>query len=103
MSDDRLARVERACAELAEAGDAVTFVAVADRSHIPRVTLYRNPTLRALVEECRARSKNAHTLSGLSVEVTNLRVALEAVAERVRHHEELLRRLSKTRLPKPTK
>lgn len=102
MSTDRLAKVERACAELAEAAKPITFVTVAERSQVPRVTLYRNPTLRAVVEEHRARSRDAQTLSGLMVEIANLRVALEAVAERVRHHEELLRRLTKAR-PKTRK
>lgn len=95
MNEERLARVERACIALAEAGEPVTFITVAERSGVPRVSLYRNLNLRALVEEHRARAREAHTLTGLATDVANLRLALEALAERVRHHEELLRRLTK--------
>lgn len=95
MNEERVAQVERACVALAEAGEPVTFITVAERSGVPRVTLYRNPNLRALVEEHRARARDAYTLTGLTSEVANLRIALEAVAERVRRHEELLRRLNK--------
>ncbi len=95
MSTERLERVERACTDLAAHAETVTFVTVADRSGVPRVTLYRNPELRAVVEEHRIRSRDAQTLSGLHTEITNLRLALEAVAERVRRHDETLRRLTK--------
>jgi len=40
-------------------------------------------------------SREALTLSGLAVEVDQLRRGLEAVAARVRHHEEVLRRLTR--------
>lgn len=49
MSSDRIHAVEQACTDLAAAGAPVTFVTVASRSGIPRVTLYRNPALRAVV------------------------------------------------------
>jgi hypothetical protein len=100
MNADRLAQVERACADLADHGEDVTFVTVSERAGVPRVTLYRNPDLRAVVEEQRARARDAHTLTGLSTELANLRVALEAVAERVRHHDETLRRITKPSKPK---
>lgn len=95
MSDERLQAVERACAELAASGSEVTFVAVSERSGIPRVTLYRNPPLRASVEEHRSHAQAATTLSGLAAELAHQRMALEALAKRVRRHEELLRKLSK--------
>jgi hypothetical protein len=95
MSTERLERVEQACTDLAAHGQPVTFITVAERSGVPRVTLYRNPDLRAVVEEHRARDREAHTLSGLHSEITNLRVALEAVADRVRLHDETLRGLTK--------
>jgi hypothetical protein len=101
MSAGRLEQVEQACADLAAHGEDVTFVTVAERSGVPRVTLYRNPELRAVVEEHRLRSREAQTLSGLHSEIVNLRLALEAVATRVRRHDETLRNLTKpVRSPK---
>ncbi len=94
MSDHRLDEVERACRELATSGAPVTFIAVSERSGIPRVTLYRNPTLRAVLEEQRSHSQGATTSSGLAAQLANQGLALEALADRVRRHEELLRRLS---------
>ena len=99
MSVDHLARVERACVELADTGAAVTFTAVAARSGVGRATLYRHPTLRALIEEHRTRAREAHTLSGLVSEIARLRMSVEAVADRVRRHDELLRRLDTRERP----
>jgi hypothetical protein len=93
MSDDPLTRVEAACAALAEAGAPVTFTAVAARAGIAKATLYRRPELRAVVEEQRIDSREAHTLSGLVVEIDHLRQGLEAVAAKVRRHEEEIRAL----------
>lgn len=95
MSDQRLDAVERACLELARCDEAITFTTVSERSGVPRVTLYRNPALRAVVEEHRSHRRQATTLSGLAAEVANQRLALEALAERVRRHEELLRKLTR--------
>jgi len=92
---DLVDRVERACLELSAAGQAVTFGEVAERAGVGKATLYRRLELRALVEEHRMRSREALTLSGLAVEVDQLRRSLEAVAARVRHHEEVLRRLTR--------
>lgn len=93
MSQDLAIRVEAICAELADAGTAVTFTAVADRTGIAKATLYRRPELRAIVEERRIDSREAHTLSGLVVEIDHLRQGLEAVADKVRRHEEEIRAL----------
>ena len=57
--------------------------------------LYRNPDLRRIIEEHRARGKEAHTLSGLTTEIAHLRIALDAIATTVRRHEEEIRRLRK--------
>ena len=95
MTDERLQAVERACTELAADGSPITFVAVSKKTGIPRVTLYRKPPLRVSVEEHRSRAEAATTLSGLASELAHQRLALEALAKRVRRHEELLRRLSK--------
>ena len=88
-----LRRVERVCADLHHAGHAVTFTAVADRTGLSRTTLYRNATLRAVIDQHRHRSTASGTLAGLTDEIATLRTALDVLATRVRHHEEQLRRL----------
>lgn len=95
MTDDALTRVETACAELADAGETVTFTAVAAHARIGRATLYRRPDLRAVVEEHRVRARQAHTLAGLAAEIHQLRAALDAVADQVHRHDEALRRLNR--------
>jgi hypothetical protein len=97
--DDRRRRVEDACAELVLTGQPVTFDTVADRAGLGRATLYRNPDLRAVVEEHRARGREAHTLSGLANEIAHLRIAVETLAATVRRHEDDLRRLRRPRPP----
>jgi hypothetical protein len=92
-SPDHAARAEQACAELAAAGQPVTFTAVATRAGIGRATLYRNPALRALVDGHRHDTASAGTLTGLADDIT----AIEAVAARVRRHEEQIRQLSRKR------
>ena len=101
MTQPPLNRVERTCAELAQAGQPVTFAAVAARSGLARATLYRNPQLRAVIDEHRARQADARTLSGLAAEISHLRAALEAIASNVRQHEERLRRLERRATPQP--
>ncbi len=92
MSEELVKRVERACAALVRAHEPVTFVAVASRAGVGRATLYRDPTLRALVNEHRSRGREAHTLSGLATEVAGLRTSVEAIATKVRRHDQVLRR-----------
>ena len=94
MTSTRVQAVEHACAELAAVGEPVTFITVASRSGTPRVTLYRNQTLRAIVEEHRARAHDAATLTGLAGQLASQQLAMEALAAKVRRHEELLRKLS---------
>jgi hypothetical protein len=89
-----LNRVERACAQLHHDHHPVTFTAVAARTGLGRTTLYRDPTLRAVIEEHRRRTTTSGTLVGLTDEIATLRTALDALATRVRHHEEQLRRLT---------
>jgi hypothetical protein len=91
------ARVEAACAALAAAGQPVTFAEVAARTQISRTTLYRRADLRAVVEDYRARGRDATTLTGLAVQIDQLRRSLEAVAAKVRRHEETIRRLERAR------
>lgn len=64
-----LEKVENACAELATAGQAITFTAVGRHAAISRTTLYCNPQLRAIVEEYRRHSHDRHTLTGLAAEI----------------------------------
>jgi hypothetical protein len=99
MTADReeVIRVEAACAELAAAGRPVTFAEVAARAQTSRTTLYRRADLRAIVEEHRARGQDATTLSGLAVQIDQLRRSLEAVAAKARRHEETIRRLERAR------
>ena len=96
--EDLVQQVEQVCLEVARAGQDVTFAIVAARTGLSRSTLYRHPELRAIVEDYRLRGREALTLTGLAVEIDQLRQGLEAVAARTRRHEELLRRL--TRRPK---
>jgi hypothetical protein len=90
-----LNRVERACIELRHDGQDVTFTAVATRTGLGRTTLYRDPTIRAVIEEHRHRTATGGTLAALTDEIATLRAALEALATRVRRHEEQLRRLER--------
>lgn len=91
---DLVHQVEQVCLELATTGEDVTFATIAARTGLSRSTLYRHPELRALIGEYRLRGREALTLTGLAVEIDQLRQGLEAVATRTRRHEELLRRLT---------
>jgi hypothetical protein len=95
MPADDVVAVERACTALAAEGHRVTFNAVAALTTISRTTLYRRADLRALVEEHRAKGRDATTLTGVTVQIDQLRHSLEAVASNVRRHEERLRRLER--------
>jgi len=66
-------------------------VSVANPRGVSRTSLYRDPSLRAVVDEYRAAHVDPRTLSGLTREVDHLRTAVELLADRVRHHEEQLR------------
>lgn len=92
-SASTLNRVERACAQLRRDGHDVTFTAVSAATGLGRTTLYRDPAIRAAIEEHRRRTVTGGTLAGLTEEIATLRAALDALAERVRRHEEQLRRL----------
>ncbi len=95
MSAELVTRVERACARIADEGVPVTFSQVASRVGISKATLYRRHELRSIVEEHRTHGREAHTLTGLVVELDHLRQGLEAVAAKVRRHEEALRQLQR--------
>jgi len=95
MTSDLAARVEQACQDLLDAGQPVTTAEVAARSGIGRSTLYRHPELRAVIDEHRQHQHDALTLTGLAVQIDQLRQGLEALAAKVRRHEEQLRRISR--------
>jgi hypothetical protein len=97
MTADTISKVEQACADLIANQQPVTFTQVAARTGLGRTTLYRNPSLRALIEEHRHRAAQAGTLSGLADDVAALQTAVEAIAGRVRRHEEQLRQIAKQR------
>jgi hypothetical protein len=94
MSDIH-SRVEQACTALTSNQQPVTFTAVAKAANISRATLYRNPVLRALVEQHRQTSAPTTTLDRLNEDVATLRIAVEELAQRVRHHDEQIRRLNR--------
>ena len=97
MTDEPAVGVERACRHLLTTGAAITFDAVAAHTGIGRATLYRHPELRAIIEEHRQHGRNALTLTGLQVQIDQLRLALEAVATNTRRHEEQLRKLHRSK------
>jgi hypothetical protein len=92
-----MTRIGAACADLAAAGQPITFTQVAARAQISRTTLYRRPDLRAVIDDHRARGPGASTIAGLSTQIDQLRHSLEAVAAKVRRHEETIRRLERAR------
>ncbi|MHB1490942.1 MAG: DUF6262 family protein [Cellulomonas sp.] len=89
-----LNRVERACTDLRRDDQPITFTAVATHAGLSRSTLYRNPALRAVVEHHR-RNTNDGTIRAITDEMTTLRTAVDALAARVRTHDEQLRRLTR--------
>ena len=93
---DNLTAVETACTELAARGTPITFTMIAGRIGISRTTLYRNAQLRVVIDEHRHHTHDRRTLTGLTAEIVYLRVAIEAIADRVRHQEQRLRRLEPT-------
>jgi hypothetical protein len=49
------------------------FTTIAARTGLGRTTLYRDPTLRAVIEEHRHRAATSGTLTGLTNEIATLR------------------------------
>lgn len=88
----RMNAIERACTDLVRDRQSVTFTAVADATGLSRSTLYRNAALRAVVEH-HQHATAARPLTAITDEIATLRAAVNTLAERVRNHEEQLRRL----------
>ncbi len=97
--DQRRQAVEDACTQLLLDGQPITFDAVAAQVGLGRATLYRNPDLRAVIEEHRTRGREANTLTGLTLEIAHLRTALTELSGKVRRHEEELRKLRRSTPP----
>ncbi|HKH53083.1 MAG TPA: DUF6262 family protein [Mycobacterium sp.] len=93
--NDIPSRVEQACIDLVDNHEPVTFSAVADAAHVSRATLYRNSTLRALVEHHRRSSAPTSPLDRHDEDIATLRIAIEELAQRVRRHDEQIRRLNR--------
>lgn len=93
MTNTNTALIETICRELTATGIPITFTAITARAGISRTTLYRDPQLRAVIEEHKHRSHDPRTLTSLTTEIGHLRTAVGALADRVRHQEERLRRL----------
>lgn len=72
----------------------VTFTAVAAITGLGRTTLYRNPALRAIIDDHRRRADRSGSLAGITDEIALLHTALDALADRVRRHEEQIRKLA---------
>lgn len=89
-TDARTQLVGDACAALLAEGQRITFDNVAGRTGLGRATPYRNTTV---IEEHRVQGREAGTLTGLTTDSEHLRIALDALATKVRIHEEELRKL----------
>ena len=106
MSEDpasQLKAVCKACAELQRAGERVTFPKVAERTGISRATLYRQRQLRELIDQHRHPTGETLTLTALAAQVDQLSDTLEALAAKVRRHDEQLRAARSTQTPTTTR
>ncbi|MGI5182352.1 DUF6262 family protein [Dactylosporangium sp. CA-152071] len=94
QTDDLSAQVRAACTDLARHGR-VTFPAVAEQTGISRATLYRRRDLREIVETHRRPDQQTLSVTSLATQLDQLRQTLEAVAAKVRRHEEDLRAIKR--------
>ena len=93
MTNTTLNQIERACTELARDGQPITIAAVAEHAGISRSTIYRNPTLRAIIEHHQQAAPDG-SITALTDELATLRQAVQTLADTVRHHDTQLRRLT---------
>src|SRR5262249_36450014 len=91
-----LNRVERACTQLHHNGQPITFTAppAAARTGLARPPPNRTPPPRAVIEQHRPRAATNGTLTAITDDISTLRTALDALATKVRRHEEQLRHLT---------
>lgn len=85
-------RIEAALRELAGQGARISITAVAARVGIPRSSLYRNAEARELIHR-RITETRLDSETNMAAEVTRLGKLVDALAARVRNHEERLRQL----------
>ena len=93
MTSTTLNQIERACADLARNGHAITIAAVAEHAGISRSTIYRNPTLRAIIEHHQQAAPDG-SITAITDQLATLRQAVQTLADTVRHHDAQLRRLT---------
>ena len=93
MTNPTLNQIERACTELARDGQPITIAAVAEHAGISRSTIYRNPTLRAIIEHHQQAAPDG-SITAITDELATLRQAVQTLADTVRHHDAQLRRLT---------
>jgi len=93
MTNTTLNQIERACADLARNGHPITIAAVAEHAGISRSTIYRNPTLRAIIEHHQQAAPDG-SITAITDELATLRQAVQTLADTVRHHDTQLRRLT---------
>lgn len=93
MTNTTLNQIERACADLARNGHPITITAVAEHAGISRSTIYRNPTLRAIIEHHQQAAPDG-SITAITDELATLRQAVQTLADTVRHHDAQLRRLT---------
>ena len=94
MTNPTLNQIERACTELARDGQPITIAAVAEHAGISRSTIYRNPTLRAIIEHHQQAAPDG-SITAITDELATLRQAVQTLADTVRHHDAQIRRLTR--------
>jgi hypothetical protein len=92
-SQTQIARIKAACRELATTDAAITFTAVAATTGLARSTLYRNPDLRALINDFK--HDTTDRTEAITNEIDTLRAAVTVLAEQVRTHDKRLRSLER--------
>ena len=85
-----LNKIERACIDLTANGQPITIAA--GIAGISRSTIYRNPGLRAVIEQHR-RTASDKTITAVTDEIATLRATVTTLAGTVRRHEAQFRRL----------
>lgn len=94
MTSSTLNQIERACADLAHHGHPITVAAVAEHVGIARSTIYRNPELRTVIEHHRQAEPDGK-ITAITDELATLRATVQTLADAVRRHDTLLRRLTR--------
>ncbi len=85
-------RVEAALRQLTGQGARISITAVAAHAGIPRSSLYRNAAARDLIHR-RIAETRPDSEKNMALEILRLSTLVEALAARVRNHEERLRHL----------